>query len=300
MASTCPFGTHRTRRFLPWASIAIPGAGWLIFGLYPSIATVAYSFTQYSGIPGTPLNFCGLCNYRSAMTTLSSQVGDTLQITIEYAAGVTIVQNLVGLGLAFLLNRRGRTYSFYRALIFMPQIFSVAVVGAIFSLILDPYSGPVEKVVHGLFGSTTAFLGSNTLALPLVMIVNIWMFAGYTMLIYIAGLRNIPPEVYEAAALDGAGRWRSFRHITWRLLAPATTVNVFLTAMGTLGEYSLILVLTDGHFGTQTLGLYMFNSAFGASSELGYGSMLAMLQFFLTLIIGGGLLVGLRRREVSL
>src|SRR5262249_47268353 len=120
------------------------------------------------------------------------------------------------------------------------------------------------------------------------------------MLIYLAGLRNIPRGVYEAAALDGAGPIRAFRHMTWPLLAPATTVNVFLTAMGSLGEYALILVLTGGNFGTKTLGLYMFDSAFGGGSQLGYGSMLAMLQFVLTLVMGGGLLWVLRRREVTL
>ncbi|MFE7398086.1 MULTISPECIES: carbohydrate ABC transporter permease [unclassified Streptomyces] len=296
----CPFGTQRTRRFIPWASIAIPGAGWLLFGLYPSLATIGYSFTRYSGLPGTPLNVCGLCNYSAAFTSLSSVVGDAVRVTLIYVVGVTVLQTAVGLGLALLLNRPGRSYTVYRAIIFMPQIFSVAVVGAIFSLMFDPYSGPAEKVVQGIFGSTTAFLGSTSLALPLVILVNVWMFSGYTMLIYIAGLRNIPPAVYEAAAMDGAGRLRVFRHVTWPLLAPATTVTVFLTAMGTLGEYALIMVLTGGNFGTKTLGLYMFQSAFGGDSQLGYGSMLAMLQFFLTMVIGAGLLFTLRRREVSL
>jgi raffinose/stachyose/melibiose transport system permease protein len=120
------------------------------------------------------------------------------------------------------------------------------------------------------------------------------------MLIYIAGLRNIPPEVYEAASVDGAGRWKTFRHVTWPLLAPATTVNVFLTAMGTIGEYSLTLVLTGGNFGTRTIGMYMFSAAFGGSSQLGYGAMLAMLQFFVTVLVGGSLLIFLRRREVHL
>ncbi|MFE7353133.1 carbohydrate ABC transporter permease [Streptomyces sp. NPDC057543] len=296
----CPFGNQRTRRFIPWASIAIPGAGWLLFGLYPSLATIGYSFTRYSGLPGTPLNVCGLCNYSAAFTSLSSVVGDAVRVTLTYVVGVTVLQTAIGLGLALLLNRPGRSYTLYRAIIFMPQIFSVAVVGAIFALMLDPYSGPVEKVMHGIFGNSSAFLGSSSLALPLVILVNVWMFSGYTMLIYIAGLRNIPPAVYEAAAMDGAGRLRVFRHVTWPLLAPATTVTVFLTAMGTLGEYALIMVLTGGNFGTKTLGLYMFQSAFGGDSQLGYGSMLAMLQFFLTVVIGGGLLFTLRRREISL
>lgn len=296
----CPFGTRRTRRFIPWASIAIPGAGWLLFGLYPSLATIGYSFTRYSGLPGTPLNICGPCNYQAAFTSLSSAVGDALRVTLIYVVGVTVLQTAFGLGLALLLNRPGRSYTVYRAIIFMPQIFSVAVVGAVFSLMLDPYSGPVEKIVHGVFGTTSSFLGSGTLALPLVILVNVWMFSGYSMLIYIAGLRNIPPSVYEAAAMDGAGRLRVFRHVTWPLLAPATTVTVFLTAMGTLGEYALIMVLTGGNFGTKTLGLYMYQSAFGGDSQLGYGSMLAMLQFVLTVVIGGGLLFILRRREISL
>ncbi|MFF4753822.1 carbohydrate ABC transporter permease [Streptomyces sp. NPDC002514] len=296
----CPFGTRRTRRFIPWASIAIPGAGWLLFGLYPSLATIGYSFTRYSGLPGTPLNICGLCNYSAAFTSLSSVVGDAVRVTLVYVLGVTVLQTACGLGLALLLNRPGRSYTVYRAIIFMPQIFSVAVVGAVFSLLLDPYSGPVEKIVHGIFGTTSSFLGSGTLALPLVILVNVWMFSGYSMLIYIAGLRNIPPSVYEAAAMDGAGRLRVFRHVTWPLLAPATTVTVFLTAMGTLGEYALLMVLTGGNFGTKTLGLYMYQSAFGGDSQLGYGSMLAMLQFCLTVVIGGGLLFTLRRREISL
>ncbi|MBE1583716.1 carbohydrate ABC transporter permease [Nonomuraea angiospora] len=295
-----PFGTRRTRRWIPWASIAIPGIGWLLFGLYPSLATIGYSFTQYSGLPGTPLNFCGLCNYTAAFTALSAQVWESLKVTLIYVVGVTVLQNLVGLGLALLLNRPGRSYTFYRALIFMPQIFSVAVVATMFALILDPVTGPAEQAWQAVFDSTTAFLGDSSLALPLVMLVNIWMFAGYTMLIYIAGLRNVPKPVYEAAALDGAGRWRSFLHVTWPLLAPATTVNIFLTAMGALGEYALILVMTGGNFGTKTLGLYMFDSAFGGTSQLGYGSMLAMLQFALTVVIGGTLLFTLRRREIQL
>ncbi|MEW1842186.1 sugar ABC transporter permease [Nonomuraea angiospora] len=295
-----PFGTRRTRRWIPWASIAIPGIGWLLFGLYPSLATIGYSFTQYSGLPGTPLNFCGLCNYTAAFTALSAQVWESLKVTLIYVVGVTVLQNLVGLGLALLLNRPGRSYTFYRALIFMPQIFSVAVVATMFALILDPVTGPAEEAWQAVFDSTTAFLGDSSLALPLVMLVNIWMFAGYTMLIYIAGLRNVPKPVYEAAALDGAGRWRSFLHVTWPLLAPATTVNIFLTAMGALGEYALILVMTGGNFGTKTLGLYMFDSAFGGTSQLGYGSMLAMLQFALTVVIGGTLLFTLRRREIQL
>jgi raffinose/stachyose/melibiose transport system permease protein len=251
-------------------------------------------------VPGAPVNYCGLCNYAQAFTSLSSQTWESLKVTLMYAAGVTVLQIVIGLGLALLLNRRGRLFSLYRALVFMPQIFSVTIVAALFSLIFDPVSGPAEKILHGLFGASSAFLGDGTISLPLIILINVWMFSGYTMLIYVAGLRRIPPELYEAASLDGCGQWSRFLRITWPMLAASTTVNVFLTAMGCLGEYALILLLTDGQFGTQTIGMYMFQQAFGQQSQLGYGSMLAMLQFVMTLVIGGVVLFTLRRREVQL
>jgi raffinose/stachyose/melibiose transport system permease protein len=295
-----PFGTRRTRGFIPWLSIAVPAIGWLTFGLYPSAATLFYSLTKYSGQPGTPLNYCGLCNYRAAATNLLPTVGESIRITIIYTVGITIIQTTLALGLAVLLRRAGRMYNVYRALVFMPGIFSVVIIGAAFTLIFDPINGPAQAILQRVFGTSSAFLGSNTLALPIVMGVAIWSGTGYGMLIYIAGLRRVPADVLEAAALDGAGRWKSFWRVSWPLLAPATTVNVFLAAMSALGEYALILVLADGHFGTQTIGVYMFNSAFGPNSQLGYGSMLAVVQFALTVVLGGGLLVLLRRREVSL
>jgi raffinose/stachyose/melibiose transport system permease protein len=298
--ATVPFGTRRTRRWIPWLSISVPAIGWLVFGLYPSLATVVYSFTQYSGLPGTPLNWCGLCNYRNAFRGSYADFSAAVITTLKYVVGVTVLQIGAGLGLALLLRHRRRGFGLYRALIFMPQIFSVTIVGVLFSLILDPQTGPAEKIYKALSAGTNAFLGSPTWALPLVVLINVWMFSGYTMLVYIAALRRVPPELYEAAALDGAGRLRLFRHITWPLLAPATTVNVFLTVVGSIGEYALILVLTDGNFGTKTIGFYMFDTAFGQNPSLGYGSMLAMAQFFITLVIGGGLLFFLRRREVTL
>jgi len=163
--STIPFGTKRTRRWLPWASIAVPTIGWLVFGLFPSVATVFYSFTEYSGFPGTPLHFCGLCNYHNALNSSWTDFETSVTVTLKYVAGVTVLQISIGLGLALLLRHRRRGFGLYRALIFMPQVFSVTIVGVLFSLILDPQNGPAEPAYHGLFGSTSAFLGDQTWAL---------------------------------------------------------------------------------------------------------------------------------------
>lgn len=300
-----PFGTSRSRRWIPLLSISIPGLGWLLFGFYPTIATFFYSLTQYSGLPGTPLNFRGFYNYVQGFTTDFGELGSTLKITFEYAAGVVILQTVVGLGLALLLNKKGKAFGFYRALVFIPQVLSVIVVGIVFSLLFDPFSGPIEHVYQDVTGGFSSFFGSPNIALLLVVIVTAWEGVGFTMVIYIAGLRNIPGEYYEAAGVDGAGRLRTFRAVTWPLLAGATTVNTFLTVTFCIAQYALILVLTNGQAGTMTIGMYMFISAFGGSAaggntNLGYGSMLMVLNFVITLLVGTIILVLLRRREVQL
>jgi raffinose/stachyose/melibiose transport system permease protein len=300
-----PFGRGRRARWIPILSIAVPGLGWLLFGAYPTLATFFYSLTKYSGEPGTALNFTGLSNYVSAFTTNWPELLSSMRVTLEYTVGVVILQNLAGVGLALLLNTARRGTGFYRALVFMPQVFSVVVVGVMFSLIFDPISGPVEPLYHALFGGESSFFGSANLALPLVIFVTAWESTGWSMVIYLAGLRNIPSEIYEAAAVDGVSRTARFRRITWPLLAPATTVSVLLAAITCIGQYSLILVITNGFFGTETLGMYMYEYAFGSSmmgstSSLGYGSMIAVFQLVVTLVVALGLMVWLRRREVQL
>ena len=300
-----PFGTRRTRRWIPILSISIPGLGWLLFGLYPTVATFFYSLTQYSGEPGTPLHFSWFYNYVQAFTTDLPELTSSLRITFEYLGGTVVLQTLAGLGLALLFNRKGTAFSVYRTLVFMPQVLSVIVVGVVFSLLFDPFSGPVEVGYQHLTGGFSSFFGSQNVSLLLIVLVTCWAGVGFSMVVYMAGLRNIPAQFYEAAAVDGAGRWYRFRAVTWPLLAGSTTVSVFVTATFCLSQYALILVLTDGQQGTMTIGMLMFLSAFGggaegASTNLGYGSMLMVLNFVIIVIVGWAILIPLRRREVQL
>jgi raffinose/stachyose/melibiose transport system permease protein len=300
-----PFGTGRRRRWIPILSIAVPALGWFTFGFYPTAATLFYSLTQYSGLTGTPVRFVWFYNYVQGFTTDLPQLGSSLLITLQYAAGVLILQTIVGLGLALLLNKMRRGFAVYRSLIFLPQVLSAIVVAVVFMLLFDPFAGPVEHGYRAITGNVSSFFGSPNISVLLVIVVTAWEGVGFTMVVYIAGLRNIPGEYYEALAVDGGGVWSKFWYVTWPLLAAATTVNVFLIITFCMTQYALILVLTQGRFGTMTLGMYMFSSAFGggeagSASNLGYGSMLAVLNFVIVLIIGGGILALLRRREVQL
>lgn len=294
------FGRRGWPKILPALGLAPALLFYIGFHVYPSIMTAVYSLTQYDGIVGTPLHFVGLLNYRDAFHGGFYQIGPAIRTTIIFALAVTFVQNAAGLALATAFNGKWRGITFYRAMIFLPWILSVVVTGLIWSLMFAPIGGPMESIWQSLFGHQSAFFGSYRMALPLVIFVQIWQNTGFTMMVYLAGLQSIPQELFEAAELDGASRWRRFRHVTIPMLASSTTVNVLLAVIGSLGAYDIIYVLTNGSFGTMTLGMYMFNTAFEGSSQLGYASMIQMLQFGMVLIVTLILQRYLRRREVQL
>jgi raffinose/stachyose/melibiose transport system permease protein len=287
-------------RWLPLIGILPAVLVYAAFGIYPSIMTAVYSFTQYSGIVGTPLHFVGLQNYIMAFTGGFASMGSAIRTTIIFAIAVTLIQNAFGLVLALVFNAKVPGTTFYRALVFLPWVLSVVVTGMLWSLIFSPIGGPIEPLWKAVFGHASSFFGSYRLSLPLVIFVQIWQNTGFTMMVYLAGLQTIPTELLESAALDGAGRWNRFRFITFPLLAASTTVNVLLAVIGSLSVYDLIYVLTNGQFGTMTLGMYMFSTAFEGSSQLGYASMIQMVQFVLVLIATLILQRYLRRREVQL
>ena len=184
-----------------------------------------------------------------------------------------------------------------RSLIFLPAALGVTINGILWLLIFSPSQGPAASFL-GLFHTSSAFFGSATIALTLVIFVQIWANIGFTALIYLASMDNIPPDLFEAARMDGAGRWSLFRDVTYPLISSAMTVNVLLAAVGSMNVYDIIYVLTDGTSNTATLGMYMFNTSFEGSGDLGLGAAVAVMMFLLTLIVAVPLQWLLRRREV--
>lgn len=300
------FGRRGWARTLPYLGMLPALILYGVFSLGPSLATTFFSFTNISGVPDTPWRFIGLANYQEFFFLTNAR--DNLlafQHTLVFALVVTVLQNALGLLLALVLNNRIKGRAVFRAFIFLPVILGVTVVGLMWSLILNPQGGPIESIFT-LFGQSSDLLGSYDMAFPLVMMVQIWMYTGFSMVIFLAGLQAIPRDLQEAGYVDGASRWQVFRSITFPLLAPAVTVNVLLTIIGALQNYQLIYVLTGGKNSTMVLGLQVFQSAFGAD-QIGFGSMrqgyaasISVLQFLLVLVVVVLLQLYLRRREVQL
>ncbi|MGH9068085.1 MAG: carbohydrate ABC transporter permease [Acidimicrobiales bacterium] len=279
-----------------WAGLGIGVAVYLVFGIAPAVGNLVVSFTNYSGLPGSATSFAGLRNYTALATSQRPGFVAGVIATALFVVGVTVVQNVVALLLAHRLQGTGKVAALLRMAVFLPIVLGVTVVGLIWLLIFNPAGGPAASF-FGDFGVQSAYFGGSSSALPLVIMVQIWQNLGFTMLVFIGGLRAIPPDLYEAADIDGVTAWQRLRSITVPLLAPAVTVNVLLAVVGSFTLYNLIYVLTGGLHGTNTLGMLAFTAAFGTSADLGYGAAVSIALFVMTFIVALPLLAWLRTRE---
>ncbi|MEO8463084.1 MAG: sugar ABC transporter permease [Chloroflexota bacterium] len=299
-----------TARSIPYLLLA-PGLFlYVLLALGPSIATAFYSFTDATGLPNSPVNWIGLENYREFLTlgAASKENLDAMVRTFAFSAAVTIIQFSIGLVVAVLLNQKLRGTKFFRTLFFMPVILGVTIQGLMWTLFLYPIGGPLQGFLE-LFGIHSDFLGGQpTEAFIWVIVVQIWANMGITMVIFLAGLQTIPNEVYEAARIDGAGRWQVFREVTWPLLTPSVNTNLILTIIGSLQAWQLFLVLTGYRPGTQVMGYLVYATAFGQTSgstsgntfRQGYGAAASIVLFVVVLLIGLTIQYLLRRREARL
>lgn len=279
-----------------WAGLGIGLAAYALFGLVPAIGTFIVSLTNYSGLPGSPTSFTGLSEYTALTTTEGPGFTPAVSATLIFVVAGVALQFVASLILAHWLRRPGKSSNFLRTLVFLPIVLGVTIVGLIWLLIFDPTQGPAAAA-FALVGRQSSFFGSNSLAMPLVILAQIWMNLGFATLVFIGGLNSISEDIYNASNLDGVTKWTRFRHITLPLLAPSITVVVLLGVIGQFTTYNIIYVLTDGLYGTQTLGMLAFNSAFGGSANLGYGAAVSVVLFVMTLVVALPVQLLLRRHQ---
>lgn len=269
-----------------------------LFILYPLVRGVLLSFTNNTGGPTD--QFVGLQQYRTLIH--DSTTRGALWHTIVYACVVLVVQTGLGLLAASVLARRERIRRTVSSLLLLPALISPVMASFIWSYLYRPDGG-----INQLLGdvSLRAFqqiwLGNPSIALYAIAVVNIWMFVGYSCIIFLAGYAGIPHELLDAAEIDGATRWQRFRRVEWPMLAPALTVNVTLSLIGSLGVFDFPLVLTNGGpiNSTNTLALLIYQDIFN-NSDFGMGAATAVLLLLLVVVISTGASVLLRRRERAL
>jgi ABC-type sugar transport system permease subunit len=280
-----------------WGGLLVGVGVYVLFGIVPMVGNVIISFTDYTGLPGEAVHNLGFSNYSSMFSSEAAGFDPAIVATVVFVVAVTLGQNILALLFAHKLKGSGKLAAVGRLLVFLPIALGVTVVGLIWILIFNSQEGPMASF-FGLFGVHSAFFGADNWAMPLVILVQIWQNVGFSTLVFIGGLRAIDPALYEAAAMDGVGAWQRLRRITFPLLAPSVTVNVMLAVVGSFTTYNLIYVLTDGQYGTQTLGMLSYNVAFGSfTANLGYGAAVSVVLFLVTLVVALPMLALLRRRE---
>ncbi|GAB2931283.1 carbohydrate ABC transporter permease [Streptomyces heilongjiangensis] len=262
------------------------------FFLAPNLLNFYYPFTDWSSYhPG--ISFTGLDNFRTIAD--DGTLLRAIRTTLLYALLAAVFQNAFGLVLALLLEDDTRFNRFFRAVFFLPVLISALATGYVFQALLDQ-----DGAVNEVLGTDIPWLGSTTWTLVIVTVVHGWKWMGLSMLIYLAGLKGIPGDVLEAARMDGAGPWRTFRSVRWPMLAPALTFNVTTALIGSMNTFDIVQATTGGGpaGSTEVLNIYMFR-IFG-QGLYAQASAMSLVLFLVVVAVAIPLIVGLRRREQTL
>jgi raffinose/stachyose/melibiose transport system permease protein len=282
------------RRGVPWLLLLPGGAIYVAVIIVPTIASVVYSLTDYSGLGEA--NFIGLDNYRETLS--DPQASGSLKNTLLLTVVSVVVMNAIGLALALALHRPFRGRTLLRIVFFAPVVLSPVVIGYLWQYVYSP-SGGINRVLGtlGLDGLQQVWLGDPGLALWAIAAVFVWQNVGLSMIIFAAGLEGVPDELLEAAELDGAKSWRRFRDIILPLLAPALTVNLALALIGGLRIFDQVLAMTGGGpgYATETVSTVIYKQF--ANGEYAYSTALAVELTLVIVALSAAQVLVLRRRE---
>ncbi|GGN97910.1 sugar ABC transporter permease [Actinoplanes lobatus] len=264
--------------------------------LIPSARGVYYAFTDWDGLDPN-FAFIGLDNFIAM-----ADDPDALQAiwhTLLVAIAITVIQNGVGLLLALGVNTTIKSRNVLRVLLFAPAMIAQIVTAYLWRNLLGP-DGAVNSLLAGigLESWQQNWLGDPDLALWMIVLVVVWQYAGYSMVIFIAGLQSIPQEIYEAAAIDGTGPVRRFWSVTRPLLAPALTINLMLSIIGGLKLFDQVYGMTGGGPGhaTDTISTLIYKDAF-TLGEFGYSIALAVVLTAIVTVVSAAQYTGLSRNE---
>ncbi|MDR1538768.1 MAG: sugar ABC transporter permease [Clostridiales bacterium] len=274
---------------IAYSFIAPNFIGFSLFTLVPLIFALVLSVLSWDG--SNPIEFVGFDNFVRMFK--DKTFWQALQNTLLYTAGVVPMTMAAALGLALLLNQKLRGRNFFRTVAFFPYVASLVAVAAVWSFLFSPTRGPVNQVLHMITNLPVSKLPGwatdKNWAIPTVIFFSIWKTMGYYMVIYLAGLQNVNPELYESASLDGAGAINRFRYITIPQLAPTTFFVLMILIINSFKVYDIFITIFAGADNvlsgtTRVLVYQIYNAAF-RSLNYGYASAIALVLFLIVLII---------------
>ena len=261
--------------------------GFSVFMLYPLLASIYYSFTQFNVI--NPPVWIGTENYRSLFLE-DERFWVSLYNTLYYTAFSVPLGLALAIGLAVLLNQKVRGMAAYRTIFFLPTIVPIVASSVLWMWVLNPESGLVNGLLLQFFGiEGPGWLADATWSKPSLVIMSLWSVGG-AMVIFLAGLADVPYELYEVAEIDGAGPLRKFWNVTMPMLTPVILFNLVMGLINAFQFFTQVYIMTGGGPVDSTLlyALYLYQNAF-AYLRMGYASAMAWMLF--VVILGATLAV---------
>lgn len=248
--------------------------------MLPTFLNIYFAFTDWNTFKNT-ISFNGLQNYVELMKT--GRLFNAIKNTFYYGITVTLLQNVFGFILALLLYKKSRINEFFRSIFFAPAIFSVVLIGYMFSAILSR-DGIINDFLSFILNTEVniIFLGSPVFTIFVVAIINVWQWSGFAMIIYIASINSIPKEVFESAQLDGVNQLQMIKNIIIPMAMPGIIINIIIALIGSFRVFDIIWVMTKGGPGRST---EVFNTLIYDTYSLGrYGEGNAMNLLLLFII----------------
>ncbi|HEX9006211.1 MAG TPA: sugar ABC transporter permease [Bacteroidota bacterium] len=271
------------RRIEPYLYLLPTLAGLLLFSAGSVVASFLMSFTRWQVV--TPPEWIGLGNYRDLLASpLFWQVFWNTLLYVLLAVPLSIGSALAA---ALLVNQKLRGVRFFRTIYFLPVVSSMVAVALVWSYMYNPEYGLLNAVLRNVFGiSGPAWLSDARWAMPAMVLVTVWKSLGYTMVIFLAGLQNIPGELYEAAAIDGVGSFRKLWRITLPMLSPTLFFALVITLIGSFQVFEQTYMLTRGGpaNATMTLSYYIYQHAF-QFFHMGYAAAMSYVLFAFLFVI---------------
>jgi raffinose/stachyose/melibiose transport system permease protein len=285
-----PMAPHPALWLFPIPALVL----YIAFFVIPTIQGVVYAVTDWDGFSPTA-QFVGLDNFTTILTA-DDLFRNALSNNIKFMLVVVIFQTIFSLALGVYLTKNTKASVALRSLYFFPTILSSVSVAFIWKFVYDPNFGLINTVLGavGLDRFQSAFLGNDNQAIYWVAITQVWFHVGQMMIIYVAGLQQIPQELYESAEIDGAGRWQQFRYVTLPMVAPATAIVMAYTTVQSFKAFDLILGL-GGNPPKGSLDILSTRIYAGfANSQFGYAAAESLI--FMALIAA---ITWLQRRAVK-
>lgn len=288
----------KSKAWVPYAFLALPLTMYAIWVIFPIFQTFVLSFTNWDGV-SPKFDLIGFENYKRLFSDPYFKL--SLNNNVKWLLAFVFGNIPIGLGIALLLDQKFKGNRIYKTLVFLPMTLSFVVIGQIWSWMLEPRYGAINSFFRAIGLSTFAkpWLSDPKIVTYALIAAASWRQIAYAMVLFLAGLKNVPRELVEAAYVDGANKWERFWYVILPMLRPATIIAVTVNVIDSLRAFDIVYVLTRGgpFYSSSVLANYMYIQSFH-NYNMGYGASIAVIQFLITFgFILVYLLTALRREE---